>query len=487
MKGLKRAGAAVLAVALALMLALPVFAVETMGSITIDNAVKDQTYTIYRIFDLSDHNDDYSGVRYQVSEKWRAFFADGAAGQDYVSFDAQGYVSWKEGKTAADFAAAAIAFARSESIVHDGQQTATGNEVKFSNLQLGYYLVQSALGATCALDTTMPDVTIKEKNSDSTSEKTVQEDSDGSWGERNDADIGQTVYFDTTFQVRDGAPRNYVLHDKMTAGLAFDAQSLTVQIGSKTLSPQSDYTLATENLSDGCTFEVRFADNVLKPNDAVKVAYAAVLTAQAAVGTANENESKITYGDRKTTTWDKTETYTWKMDIFKYTLKDQEEQENVETPLAGAKFVLYRQTENGKLYVLADAQNRVTGWTADGVKPEAPEEGKAYATEFVTPASGALTISGLDSDVYYLEEIAAPAGYNLLAAPIRVTIDSEGKVTYGDKETPSEGTVRVLNRTGAELPSTGGIGTTVFYVAGAILVLTAGVLLVARRRMDSAA
>ena len=151
--------------ALVLLLALAgTAAAEDKGSITIDNAIVGKTYTIYRIFDLNSHNTDYSAINYTVSEKWTAFFAEGAPGRAYVDIDkTYGYVVWKTGASPANFAAAAIEYAADEGIAHDGQAGATSSIVKFDDLALGYYLVQSDLGALCSLDTTMPNVTIKEK------------------------------------------------------------------------------------------------------------------------------------------------------------------------------------------------------------------------------------------------------------------------------------------------------------------------------------
>ena len=107
--------------------------------------------------------------------------------------------------------------------------------------------------------------------------------------------------------------------------------------------------------------------------------------------------------------------------------------------------------------------------------------GETGITQITTDATGAFTIKGLDSDTYYLTEITQPAGYNKLAAPIKVVIDDKGNVTYNGEYT---GTVKVENKSGAELPSTGGIGTTVFYVVGGLMVLIAIVLLVTRKKMS---
>ena len=136
MKYIKRTLALLLAVVLVLALSISAFAVDTNGSIKVDNAVVNKTYTLYRIFDLDSHNTDYSAINYKVSAKWANFFVTGAAGLNYVTIDDMGYVTWKDGANAADFAAAAIAYAEVNGIANDGQQKATGSIVEFTNLPL---------------------------------------------------------------------------------------------------------------------------------------------------------------------------------------------------------------------------------------------------------------------------------------------------------------------------------------------------------------
>ena len=477
---MKRVVSTLLALVLVLALA-GTAAAAGEGSITIDNAVKGKTYTIYRIFDLDSHSEDYQALNYKVSAKWTAFFEEGAEGLNYVDIDELGYVTWKENASAADFAAKAIAFAKAQNIANDGQKTANSSTVAFTGLDLGYYLVQSDLGALCSLDTTMPDVTIKEKNSEPTVEKKVKEDSNGDFGQTNDADIGQTVEFKTTITVVDGQPKGYVLHDTMSAGLTFNKKTVEVKIGDRTLTAGTDYTLVTKDLNDGCTFEVRFVDGQLKPNDVVTVTYSATVNEKAVIGgEGNPNTTKLSYTDGSTTTKkdtpeSKTYTYVWEFDVLKYTMKD-----STETSLAGAKFVLYK-TVDGKNYYVKVTNGKVTGWT----------ETKAEGTVFETPDDGSFTISGLDADTYYLEEVEAPAGYNKLAAPVKVTITATinattnvgtATVTYGENST---GTVKIENKTGVELPSTGGVGTTIFYVIGGLLMAVAVVLLVTKKKMSA--
>ena len=473
---MKRVTSILLALALLLALTGTAVAAEDKGSITIDNAIVGKTYTIYRIFDLNSHNTDYSAINYTVSEKWTAFFAEGALGRTYVDIDkTYGYVVWKTGASPANFAAEAIKFAADKGIAHDGQAVAAPGTVKFDDLALGYYLVQSDLGALCSLDTTMPNVTIKEKNSESTVDKQVQEDSTGDYGDHNDADIGQTVNFRTTINVVDGDPKNYVLHDTMSAGLTFDPASVAVTIGQQKLAKDTDYTLVTSDLTDGCTFEVQFKDGVLKPNDVVEVAYSAKVNEKAVIGgTGNDNKTQLKYGEDKKTEWDETHTYVWQFDVFKYAVKDKKE-----IPLAGARFILYKTVNDEKFYAQV-ANGKITGWTDD----------KEKATVFETPDDGKFVIAGLDADTYYLEETKAPDGYNRLKEPVNVVItaniagDKTGKATITYNETAT-GTVRIENQTGVELPSTGGIGTTVFYVIGGLLMGVAVVLLVTRKKMST--
>ena len=489
---MKRVVSTLLALVLVLALA-GTAAAAGEGSITIDNAVEGKTYTIYRIFDLDSHSEDYQALNYKVSAKWAAFFAKDAEGLEYVDIDELGYVTWKENASAADFAAKAIAFATANSIAHDGQKTADSSTVAFIGLELGYYLVQSDLGALCSLDTTMPNVTIKEKNSEPTVEKKVKEDSDstGDFGQTNDADIGQTVDFETTITVVDGQPKGYVLHDTMSAGLTFNG-TVEVKIGDRILTAGTDYTLVTEGLNDDCTFEVRFIDDkdengnatgshALKPNDVVTVTYSATVNENAVIGDkGNPNATKLSFTEGSTTTKEtpesKTYTYVWKFDVLKYTMKDSKE-----TPLAGAKFKLYKEVNGVKNYVIVDESNKVTGWTTD----------EEAASVFTTPDNGSFTISGLDADTYYLEEVEAPAGYNKLAAPVKVKITASidettnvgtATVTYGENST---GIVKIENKTGVELPSTGGVGTTIFYVIGGLLMAVAVVLLVTKKKMSA--
>lgn len=469
MKRTKRIASVLLALVMALSLITTAFAAGETGSITINNAVVGQTYTIYQILDLESYNKDSGAYAYKATADWSAFINSGAIKGTYVNVDAQGYVTWVKDADVAAFAKLAQEYVAKNSIGNQGTKKANSTTVEFTNLDLGYYLVDSTLGTICSLDTTNPSVIIKEKNSQPTVDKQVQENSNGTWGDTNDANIGDTVNFKTTINVVDGQPKNYVLHDKMSNGLTFDAGSVEVKIGDRTLTLGSDYTLIA-NPKDGCTFEIEFKENVLKPNDVVIVTYSATLNEKAVIyPEPNTNETKLVYGEGSETTWDETKTFTYQFDLVK-TKTDN-------TVLNGAEFKLYDAKTEGNEIALIDEGN---GVYRVATAAEKAAEGFVSATI----KAGKVTIKGLDSGTYYLEETKAPAGYNVLAERVEVKIDHANLTATVEGGTYVSGGVQVINQTGAELPSTGGIGTTIFYVVGGLLVVAAGVLLVTRKRMS---
>ena len=457
--------------ALAMTLALSVSALaangynDNSGTITIDNAVVGKTYTIYEILKLESYNNDATpkAYSYKATDTWVDFINGNDIKDVYVKVDGQGYVTWVDGASVADFAAKAKIYAEKLD-ANQGKKTADSNKVEFTGLNLGYYLVVSDLGALCSLDTTEPNVIIKEKNGEPTIDKKVQEGAN--WGETNDANIGDTVNFETTINVIDGQPKNYVLHDKMSDGLTLDATSVKVYRNGTVLT--TGYTLVTD-AEDKCTFEIHFADGTLVANDVVKVTYSALLNEKAVIaGAGNPNETRLTYGDNAHTEWDKTTTYTYKFDLVK-TKADN-------TLLTGAEFKLYDAKTGGNEIALvkeADGTYRV----ATGA------EKNAEGFQSATIEAGSVTIKGLDSGTYYLEETKAPAGYNVLPERVEVKIEGANLNATMDGSTWTAGGVHVINNTGTELPSTGGMGTTIFYVLGGVLMAGAFVLLVVRKRM----
>lgn len=502
MKHAKRLLSMALALVIALALSIPALAVtgtnSDNGSITIDNAVVGQKYTIYQILTLESYDTEAEAYAYKVASAWTDFVNSTDIKGVYLNVDDQGYVSWVEGADAAAFAK--LAQAKAKTMTADGEETAptaaegaTYSTVTFSDLKLGYYLVDTTLGTLCSLDTTNPTAVMQEKNEVPENTKTVEEDSDNKYGAANDADIGQSVNFKSTITARPGA-ENYVLHDEMSAGLSFTGVTSVTLDGAAV--DASNYTVTSEP-EDGCTFEVAFTQaflDSLEFSDSVTshtivVYYSATVNENAVIGSeGNKNESYLSYGDEtniKSTPPSPTTTCTWKLKVFKYTGTD--------TALAGAKFELRKIVDGNEETIALIAKGNNVYRVA---KSDESSETTGYCTEITTDATGKFEIEGLDADTYYLVETVAPAGYNKLKGPVKVEVASDGKLTYwtyngkGDnnvdqwtKVDEKVDEVKVLNQTGVELPSTGGAGTTAIYVVGAVLALGALVLLVTRRRM----
>ena len=492
MKYMKKLMTLLAVLTLALAMAVPAFAASgtasSTGTITIDNAVTGTTYKAYRIFDLESYDTNKDVYSYKLNTKWNDFStysttidSNTVSAADFFSVNSAGYIEWKDTKkdAGADFAKLAKDFAVKKSIACDETKTATDATVTFTNLTLGYYLVDTSLGSLCSLNTTAPSVTIKEKNSDTTIEKKIVINNDEKV-DSNSAGIGDTVNFSITITVKDGAPKNYVLHDKLS-GLTFNPSSLEVKVGTKKLTADTDYTLET-NPTDGDSFDVNFTNGKLQTNDVVVVTYSATVAADATIaGAGNKNTAKLVYNGKHSTE-EETTTYVWKLNVHKYTLNST----NDEVALSGAKFVLYRMDGDTKKYAKL-TNNKIDGWVTD----------KGDATTLETSGEGDILIEGLNVGTYYLEETEAPAGYNKLTEPIEVKItatpDATGvseTVEYKNKNdstyTPATNAiVKVLNEAGTQLPSTGGIGTTLFYVIGGVLMAVAAVLLVTKKRMNN--
>lgn len=484
MKQVRKLASVLLALVMALALTATAFAEGETGSITINDAVVGQTYTVYQILDLESYDASANAYAYKATTAWSTFINSAAIKGTYVEVDTQGYVTWKDGADVAAFAKAAQKYAKDNSttITNQGSVTATTTTVSFTGLKLGYYLVDTTLGTLCSLDTTNPNVTMNEKNEVPTNVKTVEEDSTGNYGEKNDADIGQTVNFKSTITAQAGA-ENYVFHDTMSEGLTYTGVTGITLNG--TAVDASNYTVVTEGLTDGCTFEVRFTQtfcDTLKANDQIVISYTATLNENAVIaGDGNPNTSKLSYGEINETTGkpgsttppSETKTYTWDLDILKY---GNDNESNV---LKDAKFVLLN---SDKSKVATVVNGKITGWADVPAAGEGGSIAWPANTVLTTGENGTIEIDGLDADTYYLRETQAPAGYNKLANDQAVIIT--GATTVDGKLTYTTVVAKINNQSGAELPSTGGIGTTLFYVVGGVLVVGAAVLLVTKKRME---
>ena len=497
MKTMKKLAAMLLALLLVLTMttAFAENKATELGSITINGVGATSTYEIYRLLDLESYDTVSKAYSYKVNSDWADFFATDEA-KAYFAVDSQGYATWIAGEVedsvVATFAKGALSYAQLKGIApvktteNEGDFVITGTTGVFSDLVLGYYLVDSSVGALCGLTTTNPNASINAKNGIPTLDKQVQEDSTEGYGDSNSADIGQIVNFRNTISVHAGA-ENYVMHDKMSAGLTFKEVGKVDLISdgtTTTLVKGTDYTINTA--TDGCTFEVVFTKELcdtLETNDKLIVYYSAMLNRHAIIaGEGNSNEAWLEYGEENLTTHDKTNTFTFSFDIVKT--------DSQNTLIDGAGFKIYDALTGGNEIAV------VPLLAADDKTPVLDDKGnpmyrRARANEpgvEIMVKGGIVTIVGFDNGTYYLEETTTPAGYNQLSARQKFIIaDGNLDATFnGDTFSTGSG-VHVVNKSGTMLPETGGIGTTLFYAIGGMLAAAAVVLLVTKKRMSNMA
>lgn len=467
-KTFKKLFAALLAAALVLAMAVPAFA-ETnapKGSITISKTVKDETYTIYRMFKLDSYNAESNTYSYTVESDWEGFFKTGAGG-NYITLDGQNHPTWtaadeNDSTTVAAFAKAALAWAADKKI-SGTKETATGDTVTFSNLDLGYYLVDSSLGALCGLNTTNPNATIKEKNEKPEIKKEVQT-STGDWGDKNNAKIGDTVEYKVEIKVADGA-QTYTVYDTMSTGLTFNSGSLKVTANDVVT---TDYTLTPTTNGFTLVLPETYVSTLTK-GTTIMVTYNATLNKDAVIdGDGNTNEVKLGYGNHQNTVPSKVTTKSYQFDLVKVDGATKK-------LLNGAEFKLYDAENGGSVIKVVPV--------AGGYRVANGDETGAVDTIKV---NGKVHISGLDKTTYWLEETKAPDGYNMLTErkPVSLTNGSNNTTLTSSTWSEADHGVAVENNAGTVLPSTGGMGTTLFYVIGGGLMVAAVVLLVTKKRME---
>lgn len=478
MKHARKLASLLLALVMVFALATTAFAAETgttttTGTITVDNPVAGRTYTAYKIFDVVyDTNGHYS---YTIDSKINEWYGTVLA---YANVPAHGLqltqvnggdtyvVTTGDGFSAPDFAAALKAALDAGVTTFTGKElTKSGTPEKASATvnELGYYFVTSTSGALCNLTTTNPNVTIHDKN-DMPFEKKA---------DKTNADVGQPVTFTITGKVPDytGFTKyTYQITDTMTDGLTFNKDSLTVKVGTATVT--GDCTIAYNAETAPQTFTVSIP--VLEKNydfgAEIVVTYTATVNKEA-IAVISTNQAKLTYSNNPTTDETKDsqteeqKVYTSKIVIDKF------ESGSEATKLPNAKFVLYKEEKPGEtVYYWWNETAKKVEWVTDVTD----------ATVVTTNDKGEATFGGLADGTYYLVETEAPAGYNPLTAPVEVKV--AGSSTDAAKLSV---TAKVENKTGTTLPSTGGMGTTIFYVLGSVLVIGAAVLLVTKKRMST--
>lgn len=431
------------------------------GTITINKAIVNESYNIYKVLDLETYDKVNNHYIYRATNEWKAFLDEATDYLEVRNENGDKYYVWKDGvdkAKAKEFAEKAYKYAKDNNKTPTFTKKANSTSVVFDNLDLGYYLVDSSVGALLHLTTTNPTATVNEKNTlNPNVDKNVKENSTGEYGKENDDMIGSTINYKSTITTGAGYG-SYVLYDKMDVGLTFNANSVEVKIGDEVVE-STNYTVKTD--VTGYTFVIEFNDEfILKQpkNTNIDVYYTAILNKDATIeGDGNINETFLKYGNNIETDKKKTVTYTYAFEIIK-TNKERVE-------LTGAEFKLLDKNGNEIKVVLKDEVSN-TYRVATG-----SEEG-------VTIKAGKATIEGLDKDSYKLKEVVSPEGYNKLTSPVEFSVNGKTNVTIIERTL-----VNVINYTGSELPETGGIGTKLFITSGLSLVLICGLVLVTKLRL----
>ena len=481
-------------------------------TITITNEKTGHTYEAYQIFagDLAEKNGD----KILSNIVWGSGVTE--AGKTALGDAADKAASLKTETDAKAFAKEVAQYLQNPTV-----STAGTGSYSISGLSAGYYLVKDKDNTlsnqddfyTAYIMEVVGNVNATPKGDKPTLDKQIKHNDDGSWGVVGDNQIGDTVEFRTISTVPDTAgyeTYTYRICDTMSAGLTSNVKSaadVTIKVNDQgTRLSEAYYTVN----ATGNTFTIdvdilkAVADNVITKNDKLYAYYTGVLNENAKVYDKGnqDNAAHLEYSnnpndDGKGKSPDK-KVYDW---TFKMGINKVDKSNNT---LTGAKFVL---SKSGTIKVtdLACDDNGVptvtTGLiglvkTGGGVYriALAGDTDIVYAIE-----AGSPVIEGLDDSVnYYLYETKSPAGYNLLSEPVSFRIAAEynidGSALSADKPTVTIGngepsrtlSTNVVNQSGAELPSTGGMGTTIFYVLGAVLVVGAGVLLITKKRMSDA-
>lgn len=468
MKTMRKLFRVLLALAMTLALAVPAFAAETTGSITITNPQGDHTYTAYKIFDVTYSGDNYS---YTISDTDTAFntvkaYADVAAnGLNLTAVADTGKYNVSIG---VGFSAASFAQHLKTNVGSLGTGTnftTDGNTMKASGLALGYYFVSGTSGTVCEL-ATAKDIQIRDKNEVPEIKKDV-DDNDRT------VEIGQKLTYTITGKVPSTKGYDeftYQVTDTMTEGLTFN-NDVTVTIGGVDVTSAATIT----NNGNGFVASVNmmhYQDQIDAP---VVITYTATVNEKAIQRDKETNTATLKYSDNPA---DKNsfkessvevEVFSFNIVINKYATG------NESTKLEGAKFVL--KNNDGKYYK-CDTATKAVSWVDD----------KSAATEVTTDANGAARFDGLQAGTYSLQETVAPAGYNQLTKDITIVLDKNGSATIdGAASTPGADhslTTGVANSTGTVLPETGGTGIMIFVALGALAVICSGVFLVTNKRMS---
>lgn len=442
----------------------------TTGTITISNAAKGVEYKVYKLFDATVGADGAISYTGTIPESLKTYFTADNAGNITATSEAK--TTGTDGNEEMSEALRNALKTWTVTQTATATQTANGGTLTFSNLAYGYYVVTTTQGdQAISVTSTNPTATIIDKNTTTlVLTKTVQvagatdaTEEGGTTTTKPSYSIGDTITYVLSFNAAnfDGTDKitQYKISDTLPEFLS-DVKVTKITIGGTEYKVNDQVPQFTNNEITIPWVNSETQEHLYDNNVTVTVTYTAKLTGSATFGgDGNENKATLTYSNSAKEATERV--YSYSFDLVK-TKKDG-------TQLQGAEFKLYTAKTDGEVIKLTKVEGQNNVYKVD---PSGTVE---------TIEAGKATIQGLKSGTYYLEETKAPAGYNKLTERVKVEIkDANLTATQGENGQWTGGVV-VENKAGIQLPTTGGMGTTMFYVLGTLLVLAAVVLLVVRK------
>ena len=459
MKKIKR----MMAIAIAIMLAVTTVGAFTAfaGTIEVKNVVDNEEYSAYKILNYTKSGTAYS--YYLTSAEYTSIGSVlEAAGFTFTSSSdgSQYFVSNAEALSTSGVSDVAAYLASHLSDLGNGlgkyDATGANGSATFSNLPTGYFFVTSTTGSLCALHSDVDIATAVEKNTVPSVDKKESTTESNYVDGPIDENIGDTVYYQIVVTDGVGTDAELTLKDTMTAGLDYKAG--TLKINGTAVADNANTTDWAVTVS-GRVITIVFTPAYVASLDAnatITVTYQATINENAVINSATGNENKVELDYSQQHSEDKVYVETYDFQVFKT---------DGTNFLDGAEFKLYDALTGGNQILLSSDS---TGYYKDA-------NGSADTTIDINAATG-CNVRGLAPGKYYLEEVVVPAGYNKLAARQEVEVIRGATAAVQ---------ITVVNNAGAQLPSTGGSGTTMIYIIGVILLAGAGILLVTRRRMKA--
>lgn len=500
--------AAMMALAMAFVIAPSKAFAATTGNLTITNQSAEfngKEVKAWQMFSAT-VTADGKNASYTLNAAWEPFFK-GIEGAGMESLNGEGlsqkafeYVNalgTDEDANVIAFAKKAADWAKKQGINATSTVTAAASGdayvAKFEGLAFGYYVVSPQSGSTAdrGTDAILANVVTAEKNVNLKSEyPTISKTVDGN--NHADAQVGDVLNFELKSKVPNMTEyTTYVFNfvDTLSKGLTLDQNTIKVTIGASELQKDVDYTVsATGGAGNATELKIIMTDFKTKHGDKagqeIKVTYSASINEHAVAGTDDAgNSAKLEYsndpinGGTGTSVPSETHGYTFDFDINKTDGMDG-------SALAGAVFQLQKKLDGTPIKLIVES-------AGDDINPavvrpaKADEMGQAVDT-ITTPKSGKITFKGLDAAEYQLVETEAPDGYNKLKDPVDVKIEA----AYNQDGTLNNWTVNgggndvalnIQNNKGTLLPETGGMGTIIFTVLGALAII-GGIAWAVRRK-----